>query len=214
MPRQVDRKKYMQPVFTSKDVKILEQQRVYQGHFQLDRLKLQYRLFKGGWSKPVSREIFERGEAVAVLLFDSQRDQLVLIEQFRAGIVRKTNNPWIIEVVAGVIEGEEGFEQVAKRETQEETGLTLHRLFPISHHWVSPGGSTERIRLFCAQVDSSQAQGIHGLASEGEDIRLHIVSIKEAYNWVNEGKIDNATTLIALLWLQQNEKKLRKAWST
>lgn len=204
----------MQPNFTSKDVKILEQRRVYQGHFQLDCLKLQYRLFNGGWGKPVFREVFERGDAVAVLLFDPQRDQLVLIEQFRIGTLKKTNNPWLIEIVAGVMDAEESAEQVAKRETKEETGLSLHNLFPISHYWVSPGGSTERIYLFCAQVDSSLAQGIHGLASEGEDIRLHLVPLKEAYNLVNEGKIDNATTIIALLWLQQNEQKVRKAWLT
>lgn len=204
----------MQPTFTRKDVEILEQRRVYQGHFQLDCLKVQYRLFNGGWSEPVSREVFERGEAVGVLLFDPQRDQLVLIEQFRVGTVMKTNNPWILEIVAGVIDVKESFEQVAKKETQEETGLSLHNLLPISQHWVSPGGSTERIYLFCAQVDSSQAKGIHGLASEGEDIRLHIVSVKEAYHWVNEGKIDNASTIIALLWLQLNEKKVRQTWST
>lgn len=204
----------MQPTFTSKDVKILDQGRVYQGHFQLDCLKLQYRLFNGGWSEPVFREVFERGDAVAVLLFDPPRDQLVLIEQFRVGTLTKTNNPWLIEIVAGVMDAEESVEQVAKRETKEETGLNLLNLFPISHYWVSPGGSTERISLFCGQVDSSLAQGIHGLASESEDIRLHIVPLKEAYNLVNEGKIDNATTIIALLWLQQNEQKVRKAWLT
>lgn len=203
----------MQPIFTDKDVKILEQQCVYKGYFQIGRLKLQYRLFNGGWSKPVYREVFKRGDAVAVLLFDPKCDQLVLIEQFRVGTLLKTKNPWIIEIVAGVIDTAETFEQVARRETQEETGLSLSNLIPISHHWVSPGGSTERIFLFCAQVDSSQAQGIHGLADEGEDIRLHVIPLKKAYNLVNDGKIDNATTIIALLWLQQNEQKVRKAWS-
>ncbi len=200
--------------FTKSDVEILEKKTVYQGHFRLERLKLRYRLFSGGWSKPVYREVFERGEAVGVLLFDPERDQLVLIEQFRAGVVTKTESPWILEIAAGVIDPEESFEQVACRETQEETGLEVQNLFFISRHWVSPGGSTERISLFCGQIDARQAKGIHGLASEGEDIRLHILDVKEAYKLVNEGKIDNAITIIALLWLQQNEKIVRTRWST
>ncbi|MES2142118.1 MAG: NUDIX domain-containing protein [Pseudomonadota bacterium] len=199
--------------FTKKDVEILEQKTVYQGHFQLERLKLRYRLFNGGWSKQVYREVFVRGEAVGVLLFDPERDRLVLIEQFRAGIATKTENPWIIEIVAGVIDHEESFEQVAHRETQEETGLNVQNLFFISRHWVSPGGSTEQISLFCGQIDVRQAKGIHGLASEGEDIRLHILDVKEAYKLVNAGKVDNAITIIALLWLQQNEKMVRTKWS-
>ena len=203
----------MESCFTRADVKVLERQCVYQGHFRLERLKLQYRLFNGGWSQPFSREVFERGDAVGILLFDPQRDQLVLIEQFRVGIMMKTENPWLIEIAAGVIDAGESPEQVAHRETQEETGLAVQNLFFISRHWVSPGGSTEQISLFCGQVDASQAQGVHGLASEGEDIRLHILNVKEAYNLVNKGKIDNATTIIALLWLQQNEKMLRDTWS-
>ncbi len=204
----------MEPCFTSTDVRVLERQCVYQGHFRLERLKLQYRLFNGGWSQPFFREVFERGEAVGILLFDPRRDQLVLIEQFRAGIIMKTKNPWLIEIAAGVIDPGESPEQVAQRETQEETGLVVQNLFFISRHWVSPGGSTEQISLFCGQVDASQAQGIHGLASEGEDIRLHVLNVKEAYDLVNKGKFNNATTIIALLWLQQNEKIVRKRWST
>lgn len=199
---------------TSTDVKLLERQCVYQGHFQLERLKLEYRLFAGGWSKPLYREVFERGKAVAVLLFDPQRDKLVFIEQFRAGIVTKTESPWLLEIVAGVIDPKESPIQVAVRETHEETGLSLYNLLFVCQYWVSPGASTERVSLFCGQVDSNQARGIHGLASEGEDIRLHILDRQEAYHLVNTGKIDNAVTIIALLWLQQNETMVRKAWSS
>jgi ADP-ribose pyrophosphatase len=202
----------MKPCFTRADVKLKDRQCVYQGHFRLERLKVQYKLFAGGWSQPFIREVFERGEAVAILLFDPQRDALVLIEQFRVGIVNKTETPWIIEIVAGVIDTKESPEQVARRETQEETGLALQNLFFIGRHWVSPGGSTERISLFCGHVDASKAHGFHGLAKEGEDIRLHVLKTKVAYHLVNTGKFDNATTIIALLWLQQNEEIVRKAW--
>jgi ADP-ribose pyrophosphatase len=202
----------MNSQFNRSDVKILQQQIVYQGHFQLEQLKVQFRLFNGGWSSPRLREIFERGEAVGVLLFDPNRDQLVLVEQFRVGIANKAKNPWLIEIVAGVINKDESLEQVARRETQEETGLEITNLFPICQYWVSPGGSSERIYLFCGQVDAQLAQGIHGVFEEGEDIRLHVVDLKIAYNLLNQGEFNNGSTIIALQWLQHNEQKVRAAF--
>jgi ADP-ribose pyrophosphatase len=198
--------------FTRSDVRILDRKTLYQGHFQLEQLKLQYRLFRGGWSCPQLREVFERGEAVGVLLFDTKCNQLVLIEQFRPGIASKAEEPWLIEIVAGVIDKGESLNQVAIRETQEETGLEITNLLPICQYWVSPGASTERVYLFCGQVDSQLAQGIHGLLEEGEDIRLHVLSLQAAYNLLDEGKIHNSSTIIALQWLQRHEQMVRAAW--
>ena len=198
--------------FNRSDVRVLERKNLYRGHFQLEQLKLQYRLFRGGWSHPQLREVFERGEAVGVLLFDTKCAQLVLIEQFRPGIATKAEKPWLIEIVAGVIDKDEGLNQVAIRETQEETGLEIINLFPICQYWVSPGASTEQIYLFCGQVDSRLAQGIHGLLEEGEDIRLHVLSLQAAYNLLDEGKIKNSSTIIALQWLQRHEQAVRTAW--
>lgn len=195
--------------FDDSDVKVLERQIVYQGHFQIEQCKVQFRLFNGGWSQPRLREVFERGEAVGVLLFDANNDQLVLIEQFRVGIVNKAKNPWLLEIVAGVIKKDENLEQVARRETQEESGLEITNLFPIYQYWVSPGGSSERIYLFCGQVDAKLAQGIHGMTEEGEDIRLHVLSLKSAFDLLNQGKINNSSTIIALQWLQHNEQIVR-----
>ncbi len=199
----------MNPQFDHSDVKILQQQIVYQGHFQLEQWKVQFRLFNGSWSLPKLREVFERGEAVGVLLFDTNNNQLVLIEQFRVGIAKKEKNPWLIEIVAGVINKGESLEQVARRETQEETGLEITNLFPICQYWVSPGGSSERMHLFCGQIDAELAQGIHGVAEEGEDIRLHVLDLKVAYNLLNQGNFNNGSTIIALQWLQHNEQKVR-----
>lgn len=195
--------------FDRSDVKILQQQVVYQGHFQIKQLKVQFRLYNGEWSQPRLREVFERGEAVGILLFDAHNDQLVLIEQFRVGIANKAKSPWLIEIVAGVIDTDESVEQAARRETQEESGLEITNLFPIYQYWVSPGGSSERIYLFCGQVNAKLAQGIHGVPEEGEDIRLHVLNVKTAYSLLNQGKINNGSTIIALQWLQHNEQIVR-----
>lgn len=194
------------------DFKILQRKIVYHGHFQLEQWKVQFRLFSGGWSETLIREVFERGEAVGVLLFDTSCDDLVLIEQFRVGIANKAKNPWLIEIVAGVINQGESLDQVVRRETHEETGLTITNLLPICQYWVSPGGSSERMYLFCGQVNAQLAQGIHGVTEEGEDIRLHVLSLKVAYNLLNQGKFNNSSTIIALQWLQHNEQKVRDAF--
>jgi ADP-ribose pyrophosphatase len=199
--------------FDHSDVKVLQRRVVYQGHFQIEQWKVQFRLFRGGWSQPRLREIFERGEAVGVLLFDAKADQVILIEQFRIGIVNKTKNPWLMEIVAGVIQKDESLEQVARRETQEESGLEITNLFPICQYWVSPGGSSERMYLFCGQINAKLARGIHGMVEEGEDIRLHVLSLKSAYDLLNQGKINNGSTIIALQWLQLNEQIVRDAFS-
>jgi ADP-ribose pyrophosphatase len=202
----------MNTQYNYSDVKILQQQIVYQGHFQLEQWKVQFRLFNGRWSETQTREVFERGEAVGVLLFDTNSDQLVLIEQFRVGIAKKAKNPWLMEIVAGVINKGESLEQVARRETLEETGLTITNLLPICEYWVSPGGSSERIYLFCGQVNAQLAQGIHGVAEEGEDIRLQALSLNDVYNLLEQGKFNNSSTIIALQWLQHNEQKVRDAF--
>jgi len=194
--------------FTSTDVEILEQKIAYQGYFRIKHYQLRHRLFSGGWSKPLSREVFDRGHAVGVLLIDPILHKIVLIEQFRAGTIGRTDKPWLLELIAGIIDTDEAPEQVARRETHEEAGLSVTDLTPIYEYWTSPGGSSERVVLFCGCVDASQAGGIHGLEAEGEDIRVVVMDMKDAYVALTDGRIQNAFTIIAIQWLQLNEKRI------
>src|SRR5689334_15670486 len=144
-----------------KDVEILEKSERYRGYFRIDRYCLRHRLFAGGWSGQIEREVFERGHAVGVLPYDPAADAVVLIEQFRIGALVAGMEPWLIEVVAGIIEEGEAPEDVARRETLEEAGLEIRALMPMCRYIVSPGGSSESVRLYCARVDSRGAGGIH-----------------------------------------------------
>lgn len=197
---------------TKTDVNILEQKTLYQGFFRLDHYLLQHRLFAGGFSKTLSREVFERGSAAAALLYDPIRDKIVLIEQFRVGALQDPESPWLIEVVAGILNPGEKLTDLITRETKEEAGLDVFDLHFMYHYWVTPGASTEQLTLFCAKVDSTKADGIHGLAEEGEDIRILVVSPEEAYELLDHGKIKNAPTIIGLLWLRLNKEWLREKW--
>ena len=197
---------------TESDLDILEKQTVFQGYFRIDRYRLRHRKFDGGWSEVISREIFERGHAVSVLLYDPGRDEVVLIEQFRIGAVAAGRPGWLIEVVAGIIDEGETPEAVARRESLEEAGCVVGDMIRIGDYLVSPGGSSESNILFCGRVDAGAAGGIHGLAHEHEDIRVKVLPSDQAIAHADSGVISNAATLIALNWLARNRDLLRRRW--
>ena len=195
------------------DVEVIEREACFQGFYRLDRLRLRHRQFAGGMGPPLSRELFVRHDAVCVLPYDPQRDCVVLIEQFRVGALDKSENPWLLELVAGLIDKDEQPEEVARREAVEEAGLNLGALWPITAYYPSPGGSDERVHLFVGRCDSSVAAGIHGLAEEGEDIRVHVWPLEDALQAVKDGRIDNAASIIALQWLALNRLEVRGLWA-
>ncbi len=197
---------------THKDVEILERTVCYQGFFRIDRYRLRHRLFNGGWSLPITRELFERGHAAAVLPYDPLRNEVVLIEQFRIGAMDTPDGPWLLEIVAGIIEPDEITEDVVKRESVEEANCNISDLIPLYDYLASPGGMTERIALFCGRTDTTQAGGIHGAADEGEDIKVHVVSLETALQFLVSGKINSASAIIALQWLALNRGLVREKW--
>ncbi len=195
------------------DVEVLEKTICFEGFFRLERYRLRHRLFNGDWSKPVQRELFERGHAAAVLPYDPVRDEVVLIEQFRVGAMTAPGVPWLLEIVAGIIEADEAAEDVVKREGIEEAGCVITDLIPLYDYLVSPGGTTERIALFCGRVDATQAEGVHGVSEEGEDIKVHVVTLDAALKSLKSGRINSASSIISLQWLALNRDDVHTLWS-
>lgn len=195
-------------------VEIVKRENGYQGFYQLDRVFLRHELFAGGMSREISREVFVRHDAVCVLPYDPVRDEVVLIEQFRVGALGKIDNPWLIELVAGLIdkEGENDPEDIAHREGEEEAGLTFSALWPITRYFPSPGGSTEFVHVFLGRCDSTHAGGLHGLDEEAEDIRVTKWAYEDALQAVRDGRISNAASIIALQWLALNRAEVRGLW--
>jgi ADP-ribose pyrophosphatase len=198
--------------FSRDDVAVESTEAVYDGYFRIDRFILRHALHAGGMGPALSREVFDRGTVAAVLPVDPATDQVVLIEQFRPGAYAAGWDPWLLECVAGVVEPGETAEDVARRETEEEAGITLGQLEPIARFLTSPGATSETLDLFVGRVDASRANGIHGLASEGEDIRVLTLSIKEAVDALDRGLIVNAKTVIALHWLARHYSGLKTRW--
>lgn len=187
--------------FFREDVQILGEETLYKGFFKMLGYRVRHRLFGGGWSKPLSRELFWRPRAVGVLAYDPRHDLVGLVEQFRIGALDEPEGPWLLEVVAGLVEEGESREDVARRELLEEAGLEARRLIPIHDILLTPGGSNERISLYCGLTDLAGKGGIFGLPEEGEDIRLHVISREEALGALRDGKCNNAALTIALQWL-------------
>lgn len=174
--------------------------------------QFKHKLFAGGWSPLIRREVLERGHAVAVLLYDPVLDELVFIEQFRIGALPTSPSPWLLEVVAGMIESAEDPDDVCRREAFEEAGVNIKRLYKALSYLSSPGGTTERIHVYVGEIDATSANGIHGLENESEDILVRRLAFDDVLQYLKLGKIDNAAALIALQWFLLNKQTLLDEW--
>ena len=198
--------------FTLEDVEILSQKNCYTGFLNIEALRLKHRLFEGGWSEVLQRELLIKDEAVGILLFDSCRDEVVMVRQFRVGVLDKQASPWMLELVAGMVKVGEGAEQVAIRESREEADCAPTELVKILEYFNSPGTSNEKVTLFCGRVDARSVGGVHGLTQEHEDIEVTVLPFEEALAGVNSGLINNAMSIIALQWLELNKAELLEQW--
>lgn len=197
--------------FTHKDYEIVKREILYQGVFCYVRLHVRHKLYGGGWSDVFTREVLERKPAAATLPHDPKLDRIILIEQFRCGMIDGKTVPWQIEIPAGIIDPNETPEQVAIRETKEEAGCEISNLQLIAEHYLSPGASTEYIHVYYGHVDASHINGIHGLKHENEDIRVLNLTADEALAKLHNNEIKNPPAIIALQWFELNRDRLRKA---
>lgn len=194
---------------TEKAFEIVAKETIYNGFFRLEKYRLKHTLFQGGWSAELDRELFRRGNCVAVLLYDPIRDEVILIEQFRVGAILQPERAWLIEIVAGAIEEGETAAEVALREAKEEAGCEIQELKLIQAFYTTPGGASEWLSLFYGRVDSTGVGGIHGLDHEDEDIRVSAVKFDEVWKMLERGKIESAIPIIAIQWLYIHRDRIR-----
>ena len=198
----------------TKQFEIINEETAYDGFFKLKEFTVKHSLYKGGWSNTITRELFHRGNCVAVLLYDPNRDEVVIIEQFRIGALQMPDpeQAWLLEVVAGAIEEGETAEDVAYRESIEEAGCEIQELVKVNDFFTSPGGTSELLTLYCGKVDTSNVGGIHGLDHEDEDISVTAMKFDEVYQLLLDGKILSAIPIIAIQWLKINRVQVRQRW--
>ena len=196
-------------------VRLHNQETLYSGFLEVGQYEVSHELFGGGWSEVLEREVMHRKEIAALLPFDPDRQEVVLIEQFRIGAwAGDWPHPWLLECIAGVMEAGESAGEVAVREAEEEAGCRVLELELIGRFFTTPGGSSELVNLFCGRIDATGLGGIHGLADEGENIKATVWSLPDVLALVEDGRVCNAKTLVALQWLALNHLRLTSNWCT
>lgn len=187
------------------DVKITAQELVYSGFFNLRQLRLRHRRFDGAWGDEITRLVLEMGEAVTVLPYDPIRDRVAVIEQYRpAASVQGDPHPWLIEPVAGICDAGETHEDTARREAREEAGLEIGALHLVGRYYPTPGGVAQVLVSYVGLCDlPDDLAALHGLADEGEDIRLHLLPFAQVMAILDAGHLTNAPLLASALWLDR-----------
>ncbi|WP_158773183.1 NUDIX domain-containing protein [Cobetia sp. L2A1] len=196
-------------VFAYADVENVETKVLQKGFFQLEQRRLRHRRFNGGWSDVINREVHVRHDAVGVLPYDPVLDRVVFVEQIRAGMLDDERTPWSLEPVAGLVDKDESAAEVARREADEEAGCELSELIELYRYYPSPGACTEQVTLFIGLCDSSGLGGVHGLAEENEDIRVHVLDFQAALDLLEQGRLGNAMAIMAMQWLLRERASLR-----
>lgn len=201
------------PVMNHPDIEIVDRKTAYKGFLTIDVYRLRHKKFDGTWTDVLPpREVCDRGPAVAVLLYDPDRDTLVMIEQFRVGSAAAAGPAWMTEIVAGMVSDGETPEEVARREAMEEAGCAIQEIEPICDYFVSPGAFTEQVHVYCGRVDSRGLKATGGLEEEHEDIRIMVLPTDEVIGMLDDNRLRNSVAIIAVGWLARHRDALRRRW--
>jgi len=201
------------PLPSHPDIEFFGSEITHSRHLQVEIVHFRHRGFSGEWSEKWAFDVVRRGAAVAILLYDPERDRVVLIQQFRLAALLAGCSPWQIEPVGGMVDSGETPTEAAIRETGEESGLGLiGEPVPIQRYLPSPSAFDECLHLFCGRVDSSVAAGLHGRADEYERIAVVVKPLAEIERMVDAGAVESCHTLVSLQWLLRNRDRLRRLW--
>lgn len=191
--------------FSCQDVDITSREYLFRGFIQVEKVSLRHRQFDDTAYTPVmQRELIHRPEAAGVLIYDDQQQKFALIEQFRIGALDDSRSPWQLEVIAGVLDGDESPETCIRRESLEESGCEIFDLKHLFSFYPSAGACSELFHLYSAEAELPQEGGIFGMSEEGENIKLHLFDYGDIATLFSHGRLRNAPVIMALQWLQQH----------
>ncbi|MBC8733454.1 NUDIX hydrolase [Paraburkholderia sp. UCT2] len=193
-----------------KKVTIDQKVRILDDFFKVEQVHLRYEKFDGQMSSLVRRLNFERGDSVAAVIFNPKTKTLTLVNQFKYPTYEKGPG-WITEIVAGMIDKGESPDAAIRREIMEETGYSITTLEHISTFYVSPGGSSERIILYYAEISNEgRVESGGGVASEAEDILTIEIRLDDALKKIQDGEIADAKTILGIYWLKNRSKQVNQ----
>lgn len=191
--------------YSASDVTIESREFLFRGFIQVEKVNLTHRLFhRSEYSQIIQRELIHRPEAAGVLLYNNQQQRFALIEQFRVGALNDSESAWQLEIIAGVLDGNESPETCIRRESLEESGCEINELKHLFSFYPSAGACAEFFHLYAAEVDLPSSGGIFGVPDEGEDIQLHLFDYAEITMLFKNNRLKNAPVIMALQWLSQH----------
>lgn len=193
-----------QASYNKKDFTVEGREYQFKGFIQVEKVSLRHRLFgQDQFTAVIHRELIHRPEAAGVLIYHDRQEKFALIEQFRIGAIDDTESPWQLEIIAGVLDGDESAENCIRRESLEESGCELDALQHLFSFYPSAGACSELFHLYAAQAELPEHGGIFGRPDEGENIQLHIFNYADLPELLASGRLKNAPVIMALQWLQQ-----------
>ena len=191
--------------YSASDVTIESREFLFRGFIQVEKVSFRHRLFnQPDYSPVIQRELIHRPEAAGVLLYNDQQQRFALIEQFRVGALNDSESAWQLEVIAGVLDGDEAPEDCIRRESLEESGCEVQQLQHLFSFYPSAGACSEFFHLYAAEVELPKMGGIFGMPDEGENIQLHLFDYSEVGSLLRNGRLRNAPVIMALQWLAQH----------
>lgn len=191
--------------YSASDVTIESREFLFRGFIQVEKVSFRHRLFnQPDYSAVIQRELIHRPEAAGVLLYNDQQQRFALIEQFRVGALNDSESAWQLEVIAGVLDGDEAPEDCIRRESLEESGCEVQQLQHLFSFYPSAGACSEFFHLYAAEVELPKMGGIYGMPDEGENIQLHLFDYSELDTLLKNGRLRNAPVIMALQWLVQH----------
>jgi len=193
-----------QATYTHNDVEIQSREYAFKGFVQVEKVSLRHRLFnQTEYTTTIQRELIRRKEAAGVLIYNDQQQKFALIEQFRVGAIDVVS-PWQLEIIAGVLDGDESPESCIRRESVEESGCELNQIRHLFSFYPSAGACDEIFHLYVAQAALPAEGGVFGMPDESENIKLHIIDYSDLCILLQSNRLKNAPVIMALQWLQQH----------
>lgn len=198
--------------YNKKDVEITQREYLYQGFIQVEKISLRHQLFnQANYTSTIQRELIRRKEAAGVLIYNDQQQRFALIEQFRVGAIDDPVSPWQLEIIAGVLDGDESPESCIRRESIEESGCEIQDLEHLFSFYPSAGACDEIFHLYVAQAELPEHGGVFGMPDEGENIQLHIVQYQDLNQLLSSSRLRNAPVIMTLQWLKQHVAQITHA---
>lgn len=195
--------------YSQQDIEIKQREPLFQGFIQVEKISLKHKLFhQNNYTNVLQRELVHRPEAAGVLLYNDQQQRFALIEQFRIGAVHDPDSAWQLEIIAGVLDGNESPETCIRRESLEEAGCEITELQHLFSFYPSAGACSEFFHLYVAETKLPDEGGVFGMQDEDENIQLHLFDYAQIELLFQNGRLKNAPVIMALQWLIQHRNTI------